>query len=78
MLCERCKRLLDHLSLNAEPQKRWTTSGSPLMSVLCDRCGGVLPTVDPGEAMLSKLTQLSKFGIGADDRPILSGPAGRD
>jgi hypothetical protein len=47
-----------------------------LRGLVCERCGTVLPTKDPAEVMLSKLTQLSRFGLGADDRPLFSVPKG--
>jgi hypothetical protein len=42
-----------------------------LTALLCARCGAVLPNPDPDGIMLTKLTQLSRFGLGADDRPLL-------
>jgi hypothetical protein len=43
-----------------------------LTALLCSRCGAVLPSPDPDGVMLTKLTQLSRFGLGADDRPLLA------
>ena len=72
MLCLRCKGLYDDQAMRFSPRERWVTLHNPLSSLLCARCGSVLPTLDSAEAMLCKLSQLSKFGLGADDRPILT------
>ena len=72
MLCARCKGQVDGHLLELRPQARWAALHNPLSSLLCARCGTVLPSLDAADAMLSKLSQLSKFGLGADDRPILT------
>lgn len=76
VLCMRCRSLFDDLTMKLSPRERWVNLRNPLSSLLCARCGTILPAPDPAEAMLSKLTQLSKFGLGADDRPILTSAAG--
>ena len=78
MLCARCKGLFEDHVAGFAPRERWGGMFNPLRSLLCERCGTVLPTPDPAEAMLSKLSQLSKFGIGADDRPILTSLRGKE
>jgi hypothetical protein len=72
MLCAKCQDLFVGHTGPHIPRERWKATHNPLCSILCDRCGTVLPLLDPAEAMLSKLSQLSRFGIGADDRPILT------
>jgi len=42
---------------------------------LCPRCGAILPKSI--EARLRKLSQLARFGLGSDARPLL-GPGYRD
>ena len=78
VMCLRCKGLFDDHAMKFSPRERWATLHNPLSSMLCSRCGSILPMLDPAEAMLSKLSQLSKFGLGADDRPILTPSVGRD
>jgi hypothetical protein len=68
--------LFDDHGAEFTPRERWAVLRNPLSSLLCARCGTVLTTLDPADAMLSKLSQLSKFGIGADDRPILTTSGG--
>lgn len=41
-------------------------------TLLCDRCGRVLPPVEPEEFLLKRLAQFARFGIGAESGPILS------
>ena len=74
MLCVKCRSLFDEPTAEFAPRADWSGLHEPLRTILCARCGTVLPVRDPAEAMLSKLSQLSKFGIGADDRPILTSP----
>jgi hypothetical protein len=72
VLCQRCESLLSGLSRTTpELRRRWSESGKPLGPVLCARCGGVLPTEDIVNAMLTKRSQLSRFGLGGEDRPLL-------
>ena len=78
MLCFRCKSLYDDETMRFSSRERWSTLHNPLTSLLCARCGAILPTLDSAEAMLLKLSQLSKFGLGADDRPILTPSVGGD
>ena len=50
-----------------------TDLSDSLASLLCARCGTLLLRADPEEALLTKLSQMSRFGLGADDRPLLAG-----
>ena len=72
MLCVRCKEILAELSLLWKHQIKRTPSGSSMARILCARCGAVVIPANPEEAILTKLTQLSRFGLGADDRPLLA------
>lgn len=40
----------------------------------CGHCGALLPVPDTVGTMLEKLTQLARFGLDAESRPILSRP----
>lgn len=75
-MCLRCRVLFDDKAITLSPRQRWAALHNPLKSLMCARCGTILPTLDPAEAMLSKLSQLSRFGLGADDRPILTPSVG--
>ncbi len=77
MLCVTCESTLAKLSLAGNPRDNLPRLGE-LRRLLCARCGALLPSEDPSEVMLAKLSQLSKFGLGADDRPLLSGQPGED
>ncbi len=72
VLCVTCESTLAKLALAGNPRENMPRLGE-LRRLLCARCGALLPTEDPSEVMLAKLTQLSKFGLGADDRPLLTG-----
>ncbi len=76
MLCTRCESLFVDSKVELEPQGRWVSLSKPLSSQMCARCGAILPLQNSAEAMLSKLSQLSRFGLGADDRPILTSLVG--
>lgn len=72
MLCDRCEKA------NTTPGSNQTTAGpldpqvaSRLRDLLCERCGAVLPPTDPTETMLEKLSQLARFGLTAEGRPLL-------
>jgi hypothetical protein len=44
----------------------------------CDVCGEPIPADPEAFALLTKLAQLSAFGLAADDRPILERPGEGD
>lgn len=71
MLCERCEKILAELSLQCEPQSQGSELAASLATVLCARCGGFVSSVDPERVLLKKLSLLSRFGLGGDDRPLL-------
>ncbi len=71
MLCERCEKILAQWSLRCEPQSHGSQLAASLATVFCARCGGLVSSVDPERVLLKKLSQLSRFGLGGDDRPLL-------
>ena len=71
MLCVRCKEILAELSLQWKRHIKQTPLGRSMGRILCARCGAMVIPTNPEEAILKKLTQLSRFGLGADDRPLL-------
>ncbi len=71
MLCERCEKILAEWSLQCEPQSQGSELAASLATVLCARCRGFVPSVDPERVLLKKLSLLSRFGLGGDDRPLL-------
>jgi hypothetical protein len=71
VLCPRCEIVMSRLSRDGA-QFRSHSPEYPVSALLCARCGAVLPMDDPADTLLIKLTQLSRFGIGADDRPLLA------
>jgi hypothetical protein len=44
---------------------------SPWRSVLCARCGAVLPPEEMTQRLVRKLSQLARFGLGDDTLPLL-------
>lgn len=71
MLCERCEKILAEWSLQCEPQSQGSELAASLATVLCARCRGLVSSVDPERVLLKKLSLLSRFGLGGDDRPLL-------
>src|SRR2546422_3381070 len=72
MLCRRCERRAwsaRMLRFWSSPQSVW--SPSRLSDLICTRCGAVLPTELVTERLLSKLTQMGRFGLSAAGRPLL-------
>lgn len=72
MLCRRCEVLVSQLrGCTATPARPTTLRWERFHTLLCARCGAVLPAVDPTDAMLQKLSQLARFGLTAGGKPIL-------
>lgn len=65
MLCD-CR---DNLSAELRPP--CFGQAPPPFRFKCLRCGGPFRMVDPLDAMLGKLSQLARFGLGAGSRPLL-------
>jgi hypothetical protein len=72
MLCHNCKEL--QAVVPEVRRRRWRDSHrtEPLDLLFCERCRALLLPEDTLESMLSKLGQMSRFGLGADDRPLLT------
>ncbi len=76
MLCGQCESLLERVAGNAARQVPSANGRGRVSTLLCGRCGSLLPSADPDAGMLAKLSQLSRFGLGADDRPLLAAVKG--
>ncbi len=72
MLCTHCGTTLAELALDVESSKLPSSRAGSLQGRLCARCGALIRPEDLVDSMLNKLSQLSRFGLGADDRPLLS------
>ena len=78
ILCQRCERGLWNpklLRFWTSPPNGW--GASRLGDLICARCGSVLPAEMVTERLLTKLSQLGRFGLDAAARPLLK-PAGND
>ena len=71
MLCIGCQAIMSNMPGGYQCLSG-RTQRDQLTVLLCSRCGAVLPNPDPDYGLLAKLTQLSRFGLGADDRPLLA------
>jgi hypothetical protein len=74
--CPECEQALAELSdsrqmplTDSERLPAW------LADVMCARCGALLLSEDPDRHLLTKLAQLSRFGLGADDRRLFDDAA---
>jgi len=67
VFCDQC----DHSWSDREKATDAELGG--LSSQFCVRCGRLLPVRDSVDGMLGKLTQLARFGLDAESRPILGG-----
>ena len=74
MICGRCEALNNSTSFTSRAQFDFGEMSEALKALFCSQCGAMLKPVDPEEPMLEKLTQLSRFGLGGDDRPLLARP----
>jgi ribosomal protein L40E len=71
-LCRRCRaRLADATWASGTVRRWWSLESHRREGRICARCGAAPIPEDSVDAMLSKLAQLSRFGLGADDRPLL-------
>ena len=70
MLCKPCQRTVSGLSHECQAQARRSPLAESFGTLLCARCGGTLPPVDLEDSLLAKLSQLSRFGLGGDDRRV--------
>ncbi len=77
MICKQCQHDMSSLAGVGKPRPQLLSRAS-LSALFCARCGSMVAPTDPVDAMLTKLFQLSRFGLGADDRPLLAtNPRGR-
>ena len=74
MLCARCREMLVRLSLTDRPRVPFSGLSESLSSLFCGRCGALLGPDNPEQVLLGKLSQLSQFGLGADQGPLLKPP----
>lgn len=72
MLCTHCGTTPAERVLDVESSKLPSSRAGSLQERLCARCGALIRPEDFVDAMLNKLSQLSRFGLGADDRPLFS------
>ena len=78
MLCNDCQNLVGQSTYRrARRSGRWAPPQNALAGLVCKRCGAVLQAEDSAEWILTRLSRLSRFGLGADDRPILATRGGR-
>ena len=67
MFCDQCDHSWSDREMATEPEL------GGLSSQFCIRCGRLLPVPDSVGEMLGKLTQLARFGLDVESRPILGG-----
>ena len=66
MHCDRCS------AYKLDKRLRPTRMPSDGVSAqFCEACGDLLPVRDSVDGMLEKLTQLARFGLDAESRPML-------
>jgi hypothetical protein len=71
-LCRRCKaQLKNRMRTDRVVLRWWSEESERREGPVCARCGAAVLPGDPLEAMLAKLSELSRFGLGGDDRPLL-------
>jgi len=71
MLCRRCDGVVQARGTMRVWLSRAPAEDSPWRSVLCARCGAVLPPEEMTERLMRKLSQLAQFGLGGDTLPLL-------
>lgn len=78
MLCRSCERQrwsARFVKLWTSPWQLW--GAHRVNDLMCRRCGAVLPAELLTERLLAKLTQLGRFGLDSEGRPLLE-PARED
>ena len=71
MLCPRCHHRTASGAGALRPSPRIVVWAERLSSLVCDRCGAVLPQEDATDRLLGKLSQLARFGLAAEASPLL-------
>ena len=64
-LCRRCAEKWTE-------SPRWSREAGRPGTPVCAYCGAVIGSREPVDKMLVKLSELSRLGLGADDRPLLA------
>lgn len=70
MLCDRCESTNCGTNLRATA-RIGAVGGHRLLGMWCAQCGTLLSSGDSVDAMLGKLSQLARFGLGAGSGTIL-------
>jgi len=81
MLCRRCASLTTDHPVRRPSLLAYGLFGSDAwQAVLCCRCGSILPVEGQSTAVFKKLSQLTRFGLAGDARPLLesTGTAAKD
>lgn len=73
MRCSDCETLLvDTARPKSDPPSVMLRGLGRLSLFYCAECGTPLPPPDSTETLLSKLSQLARFGLSAGGKPILA------
>jgi len=74
MLCGNCQANARELTGRPAPERPSAVSAGlePLRTLLCEQCLALLPAVDSTDLLLRTLSQLARFGLGAQTRPLLT------
>lgn len=78
MLCEACRQENDRAIPDGRRPRDESDSPAQQADVsaqVCERCGAAL-SAGPGPDLLAKLSQLARFGLAADDGPLLESAKG--
>ena len=78
MLCGDCQAIARELTGRSAPERRSVASTGlePLRALLCEQCLTLLPAADSTDLLLRTLSQLARFGLGAQTRPLLTAAKG--
>lgn len=71
MLCPHCQTRTPVEASALRTSLKFVLGSERLSRLVCDRCGAVLPLEDPTDRLLGKLSQLARFGLAAEARPLL-------
>ncbi len=78
MLCGTCQTIARELAGRSGPERPSAVSAGlePLRTFLCEQCLALLPAADSTDLLLRTLSQLARFGLGAQTRPLLTAGKG--
>ncbi len=71
MICSHCKETSDAVGSKIPVSGDWGDG-------VCETCGALLTQADTTSALLAKLSQLARFGLAAEDGPLLESAGDRD